>query len=238
LRSRRASCPAHVARRRLDQGQHVRTVVVIVADGDQRLETLDRGRIDACCDQPKQRLLGAMQRRPRDLAHAIGGRRLDQLCAAAGKELLANARLATLDRCDVLSQPRCQRVGVEDAAFPEARVGADLGAVALRGAAGEVIGRKLAGWDADLASEVRDGVIRDLVCSGREPPAPQHVLQQGGESQAGRAGLVAQQLQLVADQGEVIDDLDPGCAPPQRSSGSIGIVAIMSIISSALRCRR
>ncbi len=149
----------HAARRRLNQGQHVLTVV-IVADGDQRLEALDRRRVDACCDQPKQRLLGAMQRRPRDLAHAIRGRRLDQLRAAAGKELLSDARLATLDRCDVLSQPRCQRIGVQDAAFPEARVGADLGAMALRCAAREVIGRKLARWDADLASEVRHGVTR------------------------------------------------------------------------------
>jgi len=32
--------------------------------------------------------------------------------------------------------------------------------MALRCAAREVIGRKLARWDADLASEVRDGVTR------------------------------------------------------------------------------
>jgi hypothetical protein len=88
------------------------------------------------------------------------GRRLDQLCAAAGKELLADARLATLDRRDVLGQPQRQRFGVEYAALPEARVGADLGAMALRGAAGEVIGGQLAGGDADLAGEVRDGVTR------------------------------------------------------------------------------
>jgi hypothetical protein len=123
------------------------------------------------------------------------------------RELLADARLATLDRRDVLGQPQRQRFGVEYAALPEARVGADLGAAALRRAAGEVIGRKLAGRDADLPSEVRDGVIGQLVCCGREPPAPQHVLQEDGESQPGRARLVAQQLQLVADQGEVIDDL-------------------------------
>ncbi len=65
----------------------------------------------------------------------------------------------------------------------------------------------IAGWDADLAGEVCDGVFGQLVRCGREAPAPHHVLQQGGESQPGRARLVAQQLQLVADQGEVIDDV-------------------------------
>jgi hypothetical protein len=49
---------AHVARRRLDQGHVLAIVVLVVADGDQRLETLDDGPIDALCDQPKQRLLG------------------------------------------------------------------------------------------------------------------------------------------------------------------------------------
>jgi len=197
---------AHVARRRLDQRQHI-VSVVIVADSDQCLVALDRSRVDACCDQPKQRPLGAMQSRPRDLADTVGGRRLDQLPVAASKQLLADAILATLDLCDVLGQPRHQRFGVRDAALPEAGVGADLGAVALRRAAGEVIGRQLVGGDADLAGEVRDGVIRELMRSGRETPAPHHVLQQDRESQAGRAGLVAQQLQLVADEGEVIDDV-------------------------------
>ena len=199
---------AHVARRRLDQRQAVLcVVVVIVGDGDQCLEALDRSRLDACRDPAKQRVLGATQRRPRDLADAVGGWRLDQLRTAAGKQLRADAMLATLDRCDVLGQPRRQRFGVRDAALPEARVGADLGAVALRRAAGEVIRRKLTGADADLAGEMRDSVIGQILRPGRETPAPQHMLQQDRESQARRAGLIAQQLQLVADQGEVIDDV-------------------------------
>ncbi len=70
---------AHVARCGLDQGQHVLTVVVIAADGDQRLESIDRSPIDARRDPPKKRLFGAIQRRPRDLANAIWRRRLDQL---------------------------------------------------------------------------------------------------------------------------------------------------------------
>jgi len=74
-----------------------------------------------------------------------------------------SAASSTLDRCDVLGQPPRQRFGVCDAALPEARVRADLGAVALRGAAGAVIGLKLTRGDADLASEVRDGVTGKLV---------------------------------------------------------------------------
>ena len=151
---------------------------------------------DAMCGE-----LGELVLRDRARAAAadtVEGWRLDQLRAAVGKQLLADAVLATLDLCDVLGQPSRQHFGVCDAALPEAGVGTDLGAVALRRAAGEVIRRQLAGGNADLAGEVRDGVVGQILRPRREAPAPDHVLQQDRESQTRRTGLVAQPLQLVA----------------------------------------
>ena len=79
--------------------------------------------------------------------------------------------------------------------------------MALRRAAGELERRKLGGWYTYLASEVRHSVVGQLVDSARETTAPQQELQQRREPQPRRAGLVAQQIQLVADQSEVVDDL-------------------------------
>ena len=79
--------------------------------------------------------------------------------------------------------------------------------MALRRAAGELERRKLAGWHTYLAGEVRHGVVGQLVDSARETTAPEQELQQRREPQPRRAGLVAQQIQLVADQREVVDDL-------------------------------
>ena len=91
--------------------------------------------------------------------------------------------------------------------------------MALRRAAGELERRKLAGWHAYLAGEVRHGVVGQLVGSARETTAPEQELQQRREPQPRRAGLVAQQIQLVADQREVIDDLiQSQVAPHLRGS--------------------
>jgi hypothetical protein len=117
-----------------------------------------------------------VKRGPRDLGDPVGGGRLDQLDAAAGQQFLTDAVLAALDAGDMLRQPLGQRVGVGHAAFPDARVRADLCAVALGRAAREVKGRELAGRDADLASEMRDGVIRQLVQRAREASSPQQEL--------------------------------------------------------------
>jgi hypothetical protein len=124
-----------------------------------------------------------------------GGRPLDQLGSAAPDQLVADSLLAAFDRCDVLSQPGRQRLSVGHAAVPKAGVRANLAAVALRREAGELEGRKLAGWHASSAGEVRHGVVAQLVGSARETTAPEQELQQRREPQWRRAGL------------EVIDDL-------------------------------
>jgi hypothetical protein len=83
----------------------------------------------------------------------------------------------------------------------------NLASIALRAAAGEVEGPQVASRDADLAREVRHGVLGQLVDSARKAPSPEQELQQRREAQARRAGRVAQQLQLVADQREMVDDI-------------------------------
>jgi hypothetical protein len=55
-----------------------------------------------------------MQRRARDLAHAIRRWRLDQLGPAAHDQLLADTLRSALTRGDMLSQPRRQRLSVRD----------------------------------------------------------------------------------------------------------------------------
>jgi len=67
---------------RLNQAQHVLVLVVVVASGDQRLQTADRSRTHALGDLRQQRLFGLMQRGSDDLGDPIRGGRLDQLRSA------------------------------------------------------------------------------------------------------------------------------------------------------------
>ena len=127
--------------------------------------------------QRQEGLLGLVQRRPHDLGDPVGGWRLDQLRATARQQLLANAILATLDTRDMLDEPGRQRLGVGEATFSEAGVGADLGAMAFGRTPVEVKRRQLGGGHADLTGEMRDGIIGRLVCGAREAPTPQHELQ-------------------------------------------------------------
>src|SRR6266545_7317008 len=97
-----------------------------------------------------------MQRRARDLAHTLRGWRLDQLRPAAQDQLLTHALRPALTRApDMLSQPPGQRLGIRDAALPEAGVGADLGPMALRCTAREVKRPQLRRGHANLAGKVR-----------------------------------------------------------------------------------
>lgn len=61
--------------------------------------------------------------------------------------------------------------------------------------------------DVDLAGEMRHRVRRQLRQAPWESSAPEQELQQRREPEPGGAGLVAQQLKLIADQREVVDDL-------------------------------
>jgi len=178
---------------------------------------------------------GLMQRRARDLAHALRGWRLDQLRPAAQNQLLTHALRPALTRGDMLSQPPGQRLGVRDAALPKAGVRADLGPMALRGAAREVKRPEFRRGHVDLAREVRHRIVGDFVEPAREPSAPEQELEQDGKPEPGRAGLVAQLVELVADQREVVDDVIEAHVEChlQQPGGSCGMRVIMPALRSA-----
>jgi hypothetical protein len=156
-----------------------------------------------------------MQRRSRDLAHTLR---------------------PALTRGDMLSQPPGQRLGVRDAALPKAGVRADLGAMTLRCTAREVKRPQLRRRHADLAREVRHRIVGDFMEPAREPSTPEQELEQDRKPKPGRAGLVAQLVQLVADQREMVNDVIEAqlARHHQRPRGSCGMLVIMP---DRLRCR-
>src|ERR1039458_4549809 len=87
------------------------SLVVVVGDGDQRLQARDDDMVEAVGDQREQRLLGLMQCRARDLAHTLRGWRLDQLRPAAQDQLVTHALWSALTRGDILRQPGRQCLG-------------------------------------------------------------------------------------------------------------------------------
>jgi hypothetical protein len=177
-----------------------------------------------------------MQRRSRDLAHPLRGWRLDQLRPAAQDQLVTDALRAALPRGDMLSQPPGQRLGIRDAALPKTGVGANLRAMALRCAARKVKRPQLGRRHADLAGQVRHRIVGDFMQRAREPSTPEQELEQDGKTEPGRTGLVAQLIQLVADQREMIDDVIEAhlARHRQRPSGSCSMLVIMPDPS---RCR-
>jgi hypothetical protein len=78
--------------------------------------------------------------------------------------------------------------------------------MALRGAAREVKRPQLHRRPTDLARQVRHRVIGDFMEPAREPSTPQQELEQDGKTEPGRTGLVAQLIQPVADQREMVND--------------------------------
>ena len=102
-----------------------------------------------------------------------------------------------VDGAASLHEPRKSTKGLEQPPRP----------VALRLLSGPVVGAELSGGDAHLASHVLDGVVGQLGPALREPSLSGQVLQEEGEGQPGGARLVAQQLELVADQSEVLHEL-------------------------------
>ena len=79
--------------------------------------------------------------------------------------------------------------------------------MALRGATLQIKRLQLAGRHVDLAREVCRRVVGDFVQPAREPSTPEQEFQQHSKPESGRAGLVAQLVQLVADQREMVDDV-------------------------------
>jgi hypothetical protein len=199
---------ADVARVCLDGGQHIAAVAVgLVLDGDERLQPADDGGVEPACHHGDHCLLGLVQRRTHDLGDPPGGRRLDELGPAPGQERLADPVLPPIGLGYVPGQPVGELVGVDNAALSKSGVTADLGAVPLGRAAGQVVGREIARRDAHLTGDVVHGIVGQLVTSPREPAAPQQELKGQGEPEPGRSRLVPEQVQLVADKGEVVDHL-------------------------------
>jgi hypothetical protein len=58
-----------------------------------------------------------------------------------------------------------------------------------------------------LAREVHHRIVGDFMEPAREPSTPEQELEQHGKPEPDRAGLVAQLIQLVADQREMVDDV-------------------------------
>jgi hypothetical protein len=207
----------------LDRGQHVRVIVVrVVVHGDQGLQPADGPRVEACRHPGHHRLLGLAQRRSHDFGDAVRGRRLDELATAPGKELVADPVLAPFLLGDMTGQPGGQLLGIGHAALAKARVAADLGAVSLGAAAGEVVRLDLRCRHVDLPGHVLHGVVGQLVAPLREPAPPQEELEVQCESESGRPGLVPQLVHLVADEREMVDhvvqaQVAPHDRPPSAS---------------------
>ncbi len=92
-------------------------------------------------------------------------------------------------------QPVGQRLGLGDAALPEAQRPANLHAVAFDLSPGPVIGTDLGRRHAHLASDVADvadGVVGQLTEPFRKPALPEQKLEDQPEAQPGRAALAAQ----------------------------------------------
>ncbi len=183
---------AHVAGVGLDRGQRARAVdISLVLQADQRLQPGDGPGVEACRHPGHQRLLRLAQRRSHDLGDAIRARRLDQLATAPGEEVVADPVLPTLGLGDVAGEPRGQLLGVDDAALPKPRVAADLGAVALAGTAGHVVGAEFARRHSHLAGDVGHGIVGQLVAAPGEPASPEQELQRQGEAEPRPPGFVA-----------------------------------------------
>jgi hypothetical protein len=223
---------ADVARVRLDQRQQRRPlrllillvgVGVISRDGDQLLQPRGRRCRQPSGDPQRQDLFGLVQRRGNHPVDAAGGGRLDPLGVAVRQQLLPDPLRAPLGLGDVLGQPRGELVGIGDGALSKPKVLADLDSVALALAARPVVQAQLLGRDADLAGDVVDGVVGQLAAAAREPALPCQAFQQQTKAQPGRAAFVAQQLQLVIGQGEVLEQLlevqRAGHVPPTGPAG-------------------
>ncbi|MGA2928965.1 MAG: hypothetical protein ABSG43_23825, partial [Solirubrobacteraceae bacterium] len=59
----------------------------------------------------------------------------------------------------------------------------------------------------------------------REPSTPEQELEQHGKPEPGRTGLVAQLLQLVADQREMVDDVIEAQVARPSSTAERGLAA-------------
>ena len=83
---------------------------------------------------------------------------------------------------------------------------------------------------------MRHRVVGDFIEPTREPSTPQQELEQDGKPAPGCTGLVAQLLQLVADQGEMVNDVIEAhlARHRQRPNGSCGMRVIMP---APFRCR-
>jgi hypothetical protein len=131
------------------------------------------------------------------------GRRLDQLGSATRDQLLANPLRTTFAGRDVSAS---QDASISASVTLHSRKPV-YARISLRWRCAVRLANSN---DASSPAGTRTWRARCATASSgsaRETTAPEQELQQRREPQSRRAGLVAQQIQLVADQGEVIDDL-------------------------------
>ena len=110
-------------------------------------------------------------------------------------------------RQDVFDEPGGERLAVFHGGLPKAEQLPDLGAVILDGAALPAIVRPRGRLDVDLPGDVPHHDVGDLLGMLREASFVLKELQEDGEAEARRAGLVGEQRLLAGQQGPVLGQL-------------------------------
>ena len=129
------------------------------------------------------------------------------LGTAAHQYRLAQGVLAEFDRADLLGQPPGDLVLVAARELAELERGADLRPVVLDRAPRPAVASELAEIDPDLLGDIGHRSHRDLVCALGEAGVDLEELQHQREAEPGRAGLVADQQPVLADQRPRRDQL-------------------------------
>src|SRR4051812_34521701 len=111
---------------------------------------------------------------------------------------------------NVIAKPAAQRLGVFHGGFPEAEPLPDLSPLILDGPALPTVLRPHSRLDPDLAGEERHHDVWNFLRLLGEASFVLKELEQDGETQARRAGLVGEPLLLTGQQGPVLDQLVGG----------------------------
>jgi hypothetical protein len=120
---------------------------------------------------------------------------------------LAQLWVAQLDRADLLGRPCGELVLIAAGGLAEPECRPDLLPVVLDRSSRPRVRRDRRRWDLDLAGDVLHRAGRKLINVPREPGLDLEELQQQREAQPGRAGLVAHQRPVRAEQGPRLDQL-------------------------------
>ncbi len=125
---------------------------------------------------------------------------LDPLGATPHQHRLSQPVLTQLDRADLVGQPPSQLVLVTAGELTEAERSPDLSTVIFNRAGTPRVTAELLGVHADLLGDVANRLWRNFFGIPRKPGLDLEELQQQGEPEPGRPGLVAYQPSVVTDQ--------------------------------------